>query len=99
MTMSKVKSRWPLSPATVRAVLSGHGILGLAFAAVIYLVCLSGTLTVFVHDLERWEQPARAGRVPDRRYGDDACARYSTRAGTDGHDALRLAAVGWRTRR
>lgn len=54
----KAKSRWPLSPATVRAVLSGHGILGLAFAAVIYLVCLSGTLAVFVHDLERWEQPA-----------------------------------------
>ena len=48
---------WPLSPATVRAVLSGHGLLGLAFAAIIYLVCLSGTLAVFVHDLERWEQP------------------------------------------
>lgn len=48
---------WPLSPATVRAVLSGHGVLGLAFAAVIYLVCLTGTLAVFVHDLERWEQP------------------------------------------
>jgi uncharacterized iron-regulated membrane protein len=52
------KSRWPLSPPAVRAVLSGHGILGLAFAAVIYLVCLSGTLAVFAHDLERWEQPA-----------------------------------------
>jgi uncharacterized iron-regulated membrane protein len=48
---------WPLAPATVRAVLSGHGILGLAFAAVIFLVCLTGTLAVFVHDLERWEQP------------------------------------------
>lgn len=55
---TKAKGRWPLSPATVRAVLSGHGILGLAFAAVIYLICLSGTLAVFVHDLERWEQPA-----------------------------------------
>lgn len=52
------KSRWPLSPATVRAVLSGHGILGLAFAAIIYLVCLSGTLAVFLHDLEAWERPA-----------------------------------------
>lgn len=49
---------WPLSPATVRAVLSGHSILGLAFAAVIYLVCLTGTIAVFAHDLERWEQPA-----------------------------------------
>jgi uncharacterized iron-regulated membrane protein len=40
----------------VRAVLSGHGILGLAFAAIIYLVCLTGTLAVFVHDLQSWEQ-------------------------------------------
>lgn len=49
---------WPLSPATVRAVLNGHGLLGLAFAAVIYLVCLSGMLAVFTHDFARWEQPA-----------------------------------------
>ncbi|PSJ19519.1 PepSY domain-containing protein, partial [Halomonas sp. ND22Bw] len=42
---------------TVRAVLSGHGILGLAFAAIIYLVCLTGTLAVFAHDIARWEQP------------------------------------------
>ncbi|WP_380787033.1 PepSY domain-containing protein [Sphingomonas sp. R86521] len=48
---------WPLSSATVRAVLSGHGILGLAFAAIIYLICLTGTLVVFVHDLQHWEQP------------------------------------------
>jgi uncharacterized iron-regulated membrane protein len=48
---------WPLSPATVRAVLSGHGILGLAFAAIIYLVCLTGTLAVFANDVARWEQP------------------------------------------
>jgi len=48
---------WPLSPGTVRAVLSGHGILGLAFAAIIYLVCLTGTLAVFAHDIARWEQP------------------------------------------
>lgn len=54
----RTKTGWPLPPATVRAVLSGHGILGLAFAAVIYLVCLSGTLAVFVHDLQRWEQPS-----------------------------------------
>ncbi|MEJ8630393.1 PepSY-associated TM helix domain-containing protein [Sphingomonas sp. I4] len=46
-----------MSPGTVRAVLSGHGILGLAFAAIIYLVCLTGTLAVFAHDIARWEQP------------------------------------------
>jgi uncharacterized iron-regulated membrane protein len=41
----------------VRAVLSGHSILGIAFAAVIYIVCLSGTLSVFMRDFQRWEQP------------------------------------------
>src|SRR5690606_2751916 len=51
------KRRWPLSPGTVRAVLSGHSLLGLAFAAIIYLVCLTGTIAVFAPDLERWEQP------------------------------------------
>lgn len=85
MTGAKAKSRWPLSPAMVRAVLSGHGILGLAFAAVIYLVCLSGTLAVFVHDLERWEQPA----APAITHIDDAAmtraldtARQKAPAGT-----------------
>lgn len=49
--------RWPLSPETVRAVLSGHGALGIAFAGVIYLVCLTGALTVFTPDLQHWEVP------------------------------------------
>jgi uncharacterized iron-regulated membrane protein len=42
----------------VRAVLSGHSILGIAFAAVIYIVCLTGALSVFLRDFQRWEQPA-----------------------------------------
>jgi len=72
MSSAKPRSRWPLSPNTVRAVLSGHGVLGLAFAAVIYLVCLSGTLAVFVYDLERWEQPAAPAVT---HIGDDAMTR------------------------
>ena len=40
----------------VRAVLKGHSALGLAFAAMIYLVCLTGSLAVFAHEFERWEQ-------------------------------------------
>lgn len=42
----------------VRAVLKGHSGLGLAFTAIIYIVCLSGTLSVFVDEFERWENPA-----------------------------------------
>lgn len=39
----------------VRAVLKGHSALGLAFAAVIYLVCLTGSLAVFAREFQRWE--------------------------------------------
>lgn len=39
----------------VRAVLRGHSSLGLAFAALIYLVCLSGSIAVFAHEYQRWE--------------------------------------------
>jgi len=48
----------------VRAVLRGHSSLGLAFAALIYLVCLSGSLAVFAHEFQRWES-ASAPRVTD----------------------------------
>lgn len=46
------------APDTVRAVLKGHSSLGLAFAAVLYLVCLTGALAVFVNEFTRWENPA-----------------------------------------
>ncbi|MXO66195.1 PepSY domain-containing protein [Altererythrobacter endophyticus] len=42
----------------VQAVLKGHSALGLAFAAAIYVVCLSGTLSVFLHEFTAWENPA-----------------------------------------
>lgn len=51
-----------LAPDFVRAVLKGHSLLGLAFAAAIYLVCLTGTLAVFAHEFQRWENP-RAPRL------------------------------------
>ena len=51
------KRRPLLPPAFVRAVLSGHSLLGLSFAAVIYIVCLTGTLAVLERELEQWEQP------------------------------------------
>lgn len=43
--------------AFVRSVLKGHSSLGLAFAAAIYLVCLTGTLAVFMREFQRWENP------------------------------------------
>ncbi|MCW4463506.1 PepSY domain-containing protein [Sphingomonas sp. BT-65] len=53
------KPIWPKVPSEfVRAVLKGHSSLGLAFAALIYLVCLTGTIAVFSHEFERWENPS-----------------------------------------
>ncbi|MXO65918.1 PepSY-associated TM helix domain-containing protein [Altericroceibacterium endophyticum] len=50
--------RKPLfSKGWVSAVLAGHSALGLAFSAAIYLICLTGSVVVFVEELERWEQP------------------------------------------
>jgi len=53
----KVRKKPFLSPQFVRAMLAGHSALGIAFAALIYIVCLSGTVVVFLHELQRWEQP------------------------------------------
>ncbi len=47
-----------LAPAFVSAILSGHSVLGLAVSVLIYVVCLSGTISVFAQELKRWEQPA-----------------------------------------
>ncbi|MBI1687062.1 PepSY-associated TM helix domain-containing protein [Caulobacter hibisci] len=53
------KPIWPKVPAGfVRAMLAGHSALGLAFAALIYLVCFSGAVAVFTSEFTRWEQPA-----------------------------------------
>ncbi|HEY5760422.1 MAG TPA: PepSY-associated TM helix domain-containing protein [Steroidobacter sp.] len=45
------------SASLVKQSLSSHSWLGLMVGALMYLVCLSGTLAVFYPELERWEQP------------------------------------------
>lgn len=44
-------------PDIVRAMLGGHSVLGIGFAAIVYLVCLTGAILVFQQDFTRWEQP------------------------------------------
>lgn len=46
-----------LPPSLVRNALSGHSWLGLLTGALMYLICLSGTLVVYYKYFERWEQP------------------------------------------
>ncbi len=57
ITPRKTRKTPLLPPDFVRAMLAGHSALGIAFAALIYVVCLTGTLAVFLHELQRWEQP------------------------------------------
>ncbi|WP_431469377.1 PepSY-associated TM helix domain-containing protein [Sphingosinithalassobacter sp. LHW66-3] len=53
----------------VQAVLKGHSGLGLAFAAAIYIVCLSGSLLVFYDEFIWWEA---AGAPEIRQLSNDA---------------------------
>ncbi|WP_337187644.1 PepSY-associated TM helix domain-containing protein [Phenylobacterium sp.] len=80
--MTPGKPIWPRVPSGfVRAVLAGHSALGLAFAALIYLVCFSGTVAVFVDEFRRWERPdvapvAAVSPEALQRAASEAVARY-----------------------
>lgn len=62
---------WPkIPPGFVKAVLAGHSALGLFFAALLYIVCLTGTLVVFHQETGTWEQPgAPTGQPSDAAFG------------------------------
>lgn len=52
------KTIWPRVPAGfVKGQLLAHKLLGLALAAVMYLVCITGTVAVFYGEFQRWETP------------------------------------------
>ena len=46
-----------LPPELVRRSLDAHSAIGLVIGALMYLICLTGTLTVLAESFERWEQP------------------------------------------
>jgi uncharacterized iron-regulated membrane protein len=46
-----------LSADFTRSLLAGHGLIGVTFGAVIYVLCLSGALIVMVDQLSLWERP------------------------------------------
>lgn len=70
----KTRKKPFLPPEFVRAMLAGHSALGIAFAALIYIVCLSGTLAVFINEFDRWEQPD-APFLTERSVSADVAAR------------------------
>lgn len=52
-----------LSSRAVKRSLQAHSVMGLAVGALLYVVCLTGTLTVFYAHFERWEQPGIEERL------------------------------------
>lgn len=46
-----------IEPSTVQRALAGHAAIGLLAGALLYLVCLTGTVAVFYAELQRLEQP------------------------------------------
>lgn len=61
-----------VEPGTVKRALSAHAAIGLIAGALLYLVSLTGTLSVFYEELQRAEQP----RAPEMaRIGPDAVQR------------------------
>ena len=46
-----------LSSGLIKQMAAAHSVVGLALCALLYVVCLSGSLAVFFEEFERWEQP------------------------------------------
>lgn len=55
--MVKFMASLKLSKTTVKKSLSAHRNVALATAGLLYLTCLTGALTVFFEEFQRWEQP------------------------------------------
>ncbi|MEM7004469.1 MAG: PepSY-associated TM helix domain-containing protein [Pseudomonadota bacterium] len=50
---------WPkASPLRVAKALEAHSAIAIAVSGLIYLLCISGVLSIFNHELQRWEQPS-----------------------------------------
>lgn len=49
---------WPKASAVrVDRALSAHSVMGLVISALLFIICLSGTVAVFEDEIEWWEQP------------------------------------------
>lgn len=55
MKMAPV-GKWRLPATLVRDALAGHSALGLSVAALLYIVALTGTVAMFVPELDRWQE-------------------------------------------
>jgi uncharacterized iron-regulated membrane protein len=85
VSLPAVRRSWPTLPARLVAnLLAGHSAIGLAFGALIYLVCLTGALAVFVDELKLVEAPAPAIAALAPNALDTAAAEAVQRLGGPG---------------
>lgn len=85
MAQNGIRLQW--SPYLVRVSLAGHSLLGIVLGALVYHVCLTGTLAVFAVEFQRWEQPhePRVARVAPEAFAtaaQTALARPNVRGKT-----------------
>ena len=76
---SDAAKRWSIPPSFTAAALGGHSIMGLACAALIYLVCVTGAVSVLVDELRLAEQPSPAAAAPAPGAIDQAVAQALAR--------------------
>lgn len=71
------------TPQLVKSSLSSHSWLGLMVGGLMYIICLSGTLTVFYEEIERWEQPVAQEYLDfDPKVLEDSFNRYMSASET-----------------
>jgi len=78
----------------VRQMVDSHSVLGLSFAALIYVVSLSGALTIFIPELVLWEVPSTRAAYATTPEAIDAAARHAEARVDDGNEILNVIVYG-----
>ncbi|GAA0487862.1 PepSY-associated TM helix domain-containing protein [Parasphingorhabdus litoris] len=76
----------------VRRMIDSHSVLGLAFAALIYIVSLSGALTLFVAEISLWETPDVPASYQTSPAAVSAAAKNAEAQLKPGHEILNIIA-------
>ncbi len=78
----------------VRQMIDSHSVLGLSFAALIYIVSLSGALTLFVPEISLWELPGTKASYETTPRAIAAAAHNAEAELKDGNEILNVVAYG-----
>ncbi|MEO1244170.1 MAG: PepSY-associated TM helix domain-containing protein [Pseudomonadota bacterium] len=78
----------------VRQMIDSHSVLGLSFAALIYIVSLSGALTLFVSEISLWELPDTPAAHATTPQAVAAAAHNAEAELKDGNEIVNVVAYG-----